>query len=97
MLCFAAWALAYVPTATLDRPLAAYAAELVASVPVDLRSALRQDTGFGGAQLRSRGPRLFEPPGLIEIQFVLRVAELRDNGRDDIATVRAAYASGGLL
>jgi hypothetical protein len=51
---------------------------LVASVPIDLRSALRQNAGFGRAQLRGRGPRLLEAPDLIQIQFVLRVAELRD-------------------
>ena len=78
MLRFAARALAHVPATTLDRPLAAHAAKLVASVPVDLRSALRQDAGFGGAQLCGRSPRFFEPPGLIEIQFVWRVAELRN-------------------
>jgi hypothetical protein len=67
-----------VPAAPLDRPLAAHAAKLVASVPIDLRSTLRQDAGFGRAQLHGRGPRLLEPPHLIQIQFVLRVAKLRD-------------------
>ena len=69
MLRFAARALAHMAAAPLDRPLAAHAAKLVASVPVDLRSALRQDAGFGRTQLCGRGPRLFEPPGLIRIQF----------------------------
>jgi hypothetical protein len=78
MLRFAARALTHVPATTLYRPLAAHATKLVASVPVDLRSALRQDAGFGWAQLCGCGPRLFEPPGLIQPQLVLRVAELRD-------------------
>jgi hypothetical protein len=45
-------------------------------VPVDLRPALRQNAGFGRVELCGRGPRLFKPPRLIQIQFVLGVAEL---------------------
>jgi hypothetical protein len=67
-----------VPAAPLDRPLAAHAAKLVASVPVDLRPALRQDAGFSRAQLRGRGSCLFKAPRLIQIQFVLRIAKARD-------------------
>jgi hypothetical protein len=78
MLRFAARALAHVPAPTLGGPLAAHAAKLVASMPVDLRSTLRQNAGFCGAQLCGRSSRFFKPPGLIEIQFVWRVAELRN-------------------
>jgi hypothetical protein len=75
---FAAWTLAHMPATTLHGPLAADAAKLVASVPIDLGSTLRQNAGFDGSQLCSRGPRFFEAPGLIQVQFMLRVTELRN-------------------
>src|SRR6266540_4306008 len=78
MLGLAGRAATHVATTALHRPLAAHAAELVSSVPVELGLALRQDAGFCGAEVRGRGPCLFKPPRLIQIQFVSGVAELRE-------------------
>jgi hypothetical protein len=41
--------------------------------------------------------RALDPDQVVSSTAWARVAELRDTGRDDSATVRAAYASGGLL
>jgi hypothetical protein len=78
MLGLAGRAPTHVATTALHRPLAAHAAELVASVPVELGPALRQDPGFCRPEVRGCGPCLFKPPRLIQIQFVSGVAELRD-------------------
>ena len=72
MVGLAGWALAYVATTALDSPLAAHAAELVASVPVELGSALGQDAGLCRAEARGRGPALFKPPRLLQLQLVAR-------------------------
>ena len=71
-------ALAHVTAAALHRPLAADAAELVAPVPVQLCPALCQDTGLREAELRGGGARLLKTPRFIQIEFMLRVVELRD-------------------
>src|SRR5262249_10527079 len=59
------------------RPLAAHAAELVASVPVELSPALGQNAGLCGAEAGSRGPSLFKSPRLLQVQLVAWVAQLR--------------------
>src|SRR5262245_17391774 len=48
-------ALAYLAPSTWDAPLAAYAAELMASMPVKLGPALGQNAGFCRAERRSSG------------------------------------------
>src|SRR5262245_44117578 len=78
MLGFAGRALSHVPAAALHRSLATYAAELVASMPVELCPALRQDAGFAGAELSGRGAGLFKPPRFIQVQLMSWVAELGD-------------------
>src|SRR5262249_34504311 len=57
--------------------LAAHAAELMASVPIELGPTLGQNTGLSSAEGGCRGPGLFKPPWLIQIQLVERIAELR--------------------
>jgi hypothetical protein len=64
--------------AALHRPLAADAAELVASVPVDLGPALGQDACFGERELHGGRARLFEPPRVVQIELVARVTKLGD-------------------
>src|SRR5712692_3058735 len=56
MLGLASCTVAYVATTALHGPLAAHAAELMASVPVKLGSALGQNAGLRGAEARGCGP-----------------------------------------
>jgi hypothetical protein len=74
MLGMAGQAFAYLTATSLLRTLTAHAAELMASVPIELGPTLRQDPGLGKAEMRGRGTRLFKPPRLLQVQLVLRVA-----------------------
>src|SRR5215831_3306274 len=77
MVGLAGHAFAYLAATALLGALAADAAELMASVPVELGPALGQNTGLSRTEGGCRGPGIFKPPCLIQIQLVLRVAELR--------------------
>src|SRR5262249_49927118 len=77
MVGLAGHALAYLAATALLGALAAHAAELMASVPVELGPTLGQNTSFSRTERGCGGPGLFKPPWLIQIQLVERIAELR--------------------
>src|SRR5215471_577541 len=62
MVGLAGHAFAYLAATALLGALAAYAAELMASVPVELGPALGQNTGLSSAEEGCRGPGIFKPP-----------------------------------
>src|SRR5215510_10829299 len=77
MVSLAGHAFAYLAAAPLLSALAAHAAELMASVPVELGPTLGQNTSLSRAESGCRGSGIFKPPCLIQIQLVAWVAELR--------------------
>src|SRR4030095_11176530 len=77
MVGLAGHAFAYLTAAALLGALATHAAELMASVPVELGPTLGQNTSLSRAESGCRGAGIFKPPCLIQIQLVARVAELR--------------------
>src|SRR5262245_34379295 len=76
MIGLAGHAFAYLTAAALLGALAAHAAELMASVPVELGPTLGQNTSLSRAESGCRGSGIFKPPCLIQIQLVAWVAEL---------------------
>src|SRR5262245_58454551 len=76
MIGLAGHAFAYLTAAPLLGALAAHAAELMASVPVELGSTLGQNTSLGSTEAGCCGSGIFKSPCLIQIQLVARVAKL---------------------
>src|SRR5215475_3083674 len=62
MVGLAGHALAYLTTPALLCALAAHAAELMASVPIELSPTLDQNAGLSSTEGGGRGPRVFKPP-----------------------------------
>src|SRR5262249_34936478 len=62
MVGLAGHALAYLTTPALLGALAAHAAELMASVPVELGPTLGQHTSLSRTERGGRGPGIFKPP-----------------------------------
>src|SRR5215510_8078103 len=62
MVSLAGHAFAYLAATALLGALAAYAAELMASMPVELGPALGQNTGLSRTEGGCRGPGIFKPP-----------------------------------
>ena len=77
MLCPASSTLAHVATAMLHGACSTHAAELVALVPTNLRTGLRDDARIGAGERHRRHPAVFETPILVEVEDTLGVFHSR--------------------